>query len=76
MAQARIESRSSNLSVTLRFRGKAYQVKPGMTLRSSLEKNSINPEAVLAVRDGVMITDDELLNDGDIIQLVAVISGG
>ena len=76
MPDSRIEGHKSNLSVTLKYRGKAFQVKAGMTLRSSLEKNSINPEAILAVREGVMMTDDEILNDGDVIQLVAVISGG
>jgi len=34
------------------------------------------PESVIATRDGEMITDDEILRSGDVIKLIAVISGG
>ncbi len=71
-----MEVHKPHLSVTLAFRGKTYKVKAGMTLRSSLEKVSINPETVLAIREGSMITDDEILKDSDVIRLIAVISGG
>jgi len=47
-----------------------------MTLHSALEKCNINPHLVLAVRQGKVITEDVILNDGDEIRLVAVISGG
>lgn len=58
------------------LRGKEYEVKAGTTLRHALESVEINPEMVLANRDGLMLTDDEIVRDGDIIKLVAVISGG
>lgn len=64
------------MPVKLILRGKEYEVRPGMTLRDSLGKLAINPEGVLATRAGEMITDDEILQDGDQIRLVAVISGG
>jgi len=47
-----------------------------MTLRDALLRNDLQPEAYLAVRDGIMITDDEILKDGEHIKLIAVISGG
>jgi sulfur carrier protein ThiS len=47
-----------------------------MALRDALLKINILPEAVLATRDGVMITEDEILHDGDVVKLVMVISGG
>lgn len=62
--------------VKLVMRGKEYEVKPGMTLRHSLEKAGIQQESVLAIRNGEMITEEELLLDGETIKLVAVISGG
>jgi hypothetical protein len=31
---------------------------------------------VIATRDGEMILDDEILKDGDVVKLIAVISGG
>ena len=62
--------------VKLILRDKEYEVKPGMTLLSSLEKCDILPESVIATRDGEMILEDEILKDGDVVKLVAVISGG
>ncbi len=62
--------------VKLVLREKEYEVKPGMTLLSALEKVGVLPEAVIATRDGEMILEDEILKDGDVVKLVAVISGG
>lgn len=62
--------------VKLVLRNKEYEVKPGMTLLSALEKISVIPESVIATRNGEMILDDEILKDGDVIKLIAVISGG
>jgi len=64
------------IMVKLILRDKEYEVKPGMTLLSSLEKCDILSESVIATRDGELILDDEILKDGDIVKLVAVISGG
>jgi sulfur carrier protein ThiS len=64
------------MSVKLVLRGKEYEVKPGMNLLDSLRKAGILPESVIAVRDGEMIVEDEILKDGDVVKLVAVISGG
>ncbi len=64
------------MSVKLILRGKEYEVKPGMALRDSLLKIDVQPEAVLATRQGVMITEDEILRDGDVVKLISVISGG
>jgi sulfur carrier protein ThiS len=64
------------MTVQLRLRKETYQIKPGMTLRDSLLKLNINPETVLATRDGTLLTDDEILKDGEVINLVPVISGG
>ena len=47
-----------------------------MTLLSALKKSEIVPESVIATRDGEMILEDEILKDGEVIKLVAVISGG
>lgn len=62
--------------VKLILRNQEYEVKPGMTLLSSLEKIGVLPESVIAVRNGEMILEDEILKDGDVVKLVAVISGG
>ncbi len=62
--------------VKLILRNKEYEVKPGMTLLSALHKLNIVPESVIATRDGEMILDDEILKDGEVVKLIAVISGG
>jgi len=62
--------------VKLILREKEYEVKPGMTLLSSLEKCGILTESVIATRAGELILEDEILKDGEVITLVAVISGG
>jgi sulfur carrier protein len=60
----------------LTLRDQEFEVPAGMTIRHALLKLEIQPEAVLATRDGELITDDEILKEGDQIRLVAVISGG
>jgi len=60
----------------LRLRKEEYEIRSGMTLRAALLKLDIPPESVIPVKDGELLTDDELLEDGDQIRLVAVISGG
>ena len=62
--------------VKIILRNKEYEVKPGMTLLSALQKINVVPESVIATRDGEMILDDEILRDGDVVKLIAVISGG
>ncbi len=64
------------VTVKLVLRDKEYEVRPGMGLREALLKVGLLPEAVLAIRNGTMITEDEILVDGDVVKLVAVISGG
>lgn len=64
------------MTAKLILRGKVYEVKSGTTVQHSLEKAGVNSETVLATRDGELITDDEILREGDVIKLVAVISGG
>ena len=62
--------------VKLTFRGQVFEMKAGITLRKAVEKLELNPHMVLGVREGKLITDDTILNEGDVIKLVAVISGG
>ncbi|MBI5954519.1 MAG: MoaD/ThiS family protein [Chloroflexi bacterium] len=64
------------MSAKLVLRDKEYEVRAGMTLLDALKKSDIVPEGVIAVRDGVLLVDDEILRNGDVIKLVAVISGG
>jgi sulfur carrier protein len=71
-----VQSRLGVTLVKIILRNKEYEVKPGMTLLSALQKIDVIPESVIATRDGEMILDDEILKDGDVVKLIAVISGG
>lgn len=64
------------MTVKLILRDREFEVRPGMTLLDALKKSSIVPESVIATRAGEMILDDEILREGDVIKLIAVISGG
>ena len=58
------------------YRDQEWEVKGGMTVRDAILKVGLKVEAVLALRDGKLITEDTVLRDEDEIKLVAVISGG
>ncbi|MFH2040050.1 MAG: MoaD/ThiS family protein [Chloroflexota bacterium] len=62
--------------VTVKIRDNVFEIRPGMTLLSSLTELDILPETVLAIRNGEMLTEDEILRDGETINLIEVISGG
>ncbi len=64
------------MGAKLILRNKEIETKSGTTVRSALEKAGILPESVLATRNGELITDDEIIKEGEVIKLVAVISGG
>ena len=57
-------------------RDKTWEVKAGSTVRDLILKVGLNPEAVLAVREGRLISEAVLTEEGDTIKLVAVVSGG
>ena len=62
--------------VRVTFRDNTWEVKAGSTVRHIIEKAGLNPESVLAVRDGKLINEETLTQDGDVIKLVTVVSGG
>ena len=62
--------------VTVKLRSKVFEIRSGLTLLSTLLKLGILPEAVLATRNGELLTEDEILFEDDAITLIEVISGG
>ena len=64
------------MTVKLILRDKEFEVRPGMNLLDALRKCEILPESVIATRNGEMILEDEILKDGEVVKLIAVISGG
>lgn len=62
--------------VKMKYRNKEYELPAGMTVRDAIKKVGLQPETILAVVDGKLLTDDLVLREGMIVKLVAVISGG
>jgi sulfur carrier protein ThiS len=58
------------------YRDKAWELPGGMTARDAIKKVRLDPEAVLVIRNGALVTDDAILRDGDKVKLIAVVSGG
>ena len=58
------------------YRTKEWEVPTNITVRDAIVKGGLNPETVLATRDGKLITEDTHLKADDLVKLIAVISGG
>jgi len=62
--------------VKVTYHKEEWEVEAGITVRQAMERVGLDPRQVLAVRHGKLIADDALLEDGDEITLVSIISGG
>ncbi len=58
------------------YRKSEWEVEAGITVRQAMERVGLDPRQVLAVRHGKLIADEALLEEGDEITLVSIISGG
>ena len=58
------------------YRDKTWELKGDITIRDAIKKIGLHPEAVLAMRDGKLVTDDVIARPDDTIKLIAVVSGG
>ncbi len=58
------------------YRDKEWELPGGTTARGAIKKVGLDPEAVLVVRNGELVTDDVILSDEDEVKLIAVVSGG
>ena len=58
------------------YRDKQWKLHGRRRVRDAIEEVGLIPQAVLAVRDGKLLTEDTVLDEDDEIKLVAVISGG
>ena len=62
--------------IKITYRTKHWDLAGGMTVRDAIIKCGLNPEQVLAIRNGKLINEATILQDGEEIKLIAVISGG
>ena len=64
------------MPVILILHGKEIQVEGDLTLEQALQKLGLSVENYLALRDGLLMEKEELLHEGEVVKLVAAISGG
>lgn len=62
--------------ITLILRKQTFQLAGPLTVLEALAALGLSPETHLAVRDGVLLEENDQLQDGDVVRLVAAISGG
>jgi sulfur carrier protein len=58
------------------YRDQEWELHGRRRVRDVIKEVGLLPQAVLAVRDGKLLTEDVTLSEDDEVKLVAVISGG
>jgi sulfur carrier protein ThiS len=58
------------------YRDKVFEFTGRTTVRDLIKKVGLSPQAVLAVRDGKLITDDVIVTGDETVKLISVVSGG
>jgi sulfur carrier protein ThiS len=62
--------------ITLILRKEKFEFPNSLTVKEALLPLGLTTETHLAVRAGVLLHEDDLLEDGDVVQLIATIAGG
>jgi len=58
------------------YRDKEWELHGRRRVRDAIKEVGLIPHAVLAARDGRLLTEDVTLDEGDEVKLIAVTSGG
>jgi sulfur carrier protein ThiS len=64
------------MTIKIKIRDHEYLLESEISLNKALKRLNIPNNSILAIRNGSLLTEDEILRDNDQIELVAVISGG
>lgn len=62
--------------IKVTYRDRHWEIPGRQTVRDVILAVGLNPATVLAVRNGKLVLDSEMLGDEDELRLIAVISGG
>ena len=62
--------------IKVTYRDKAWAVPGRQTVREVIMAVGLDPATVLAVREGKLALDSEVLDEDDEVKLIAIISGG
>jgi sulfur carrier protein ThiS len=64
------------MRVIIQKSGKTLDMEHSGDVKALLDRLEINPQEVLVVKDGTLITEDVDLSDAKEILIVSVVSGG
>ena len=64
------------MTAIFKIREKEIIVQGKRPLYRILEDLQLSQQAYLVVRDGTLLTGDDRIKDGDVIELIPVVSGG
>jgi sulfur carrier protein ThiS len=64
------------MPATLKTREEEFIIKGNRPLYRILEDLQLSQQAYLVVRDGVLLTGDDRILEGDVVELISVVSGG
>jgi sulfur carrier protein ThiS len=62
--------------IKVTYRDQHWEVRGNLSVRELILHVGLDPNTVIAARDGKLVFDKELLGEDDEIKLIAVISGG
>jgi len=60
----------------VKYRDREWVLEGRQTVRDVIRRVGLQPNTVLPMRDGKLLTEDTLLDEADEVRLVPVISGG
>jgi sulfur carrier protein ThiS len=64
------------MTITLILRKIEHKIEGTHTVLQALKALNLSPETHLVLKDGELQNENDILRDGDVVTLVAVISGG
>ena len=64
------------MNIVLKGKNTEYKLSGHQKVSQILKALDINPETVLVIKDGEILTRDHIVKDSDEIEIISVVSGG
>ena len=62
--------------VRVRYKNEVLDFKETMSVNKLLKKMALNKGEVVVIRNGAIVTEDEMLNPDDEVRIIDTVSGG
>jgi sulfur carrier protein ThiS len=62
--------------VKIILRGHEWELPHGMTIRDAILKVGLDPQSILALREGKLVNEETITRKNEVIKLISVVSGG